>query len=104
MKQIINGKTYNTETATLIYYVSASGCTVSDFHWWQEALYRTAKGTYFMHGQGGALSKYSKGLDGGGRTGAERLEALTRSEAIQWAERRQIDPDELPEDLQPEEA
>ena len=26
------------------------------------------------------------------------------SEAIEWAERRQIDPDQLPEDLQPEEA
>jgi hypothetical protein len=104
MRQIIDGKTYNTETATRLCTVSASGCTVSDFQWWQEDLYQTAKGAYFLHGQGGALSKYSESFDGGGRTSGERLEALTRSEAIQWAERRQIDPDELPEDLQPEEA
>lgn len=104
MKQIINGKTYNTDTATHLYTVSASGCTVSDFQWWQESLYQTAKGAYFLHGQGGGLSRYAESFDGGGRTSGEMLEALTKSEAIAWAERRAIDPDQLPEDLRPEEA
>lgn len=104
MKQIINGKTYNTETATELCSESASGCTVSDFQWWQETLYKTAKGAYFLHCEGGAMSQYSQSFDGGERTGGEKLAALTRDEAIEWAERRQIDPDQLPEDLRPEEA
>ena len=103
MKQIIDGKTYNTETSNHLYTVSASGCTPRDFQWWEESLYQTAKGAYFLHGKGGAMSRFSESV-GDLRTGGERLEALTRSEAIQWAERRQIDPDQLPEDLQPEEA
>lgn len=104
MKQIINGKTYNTETAALLCTVSASGCSKRDFPWWEETLYQTAKGAYFLHGQSGAMSQYSESFDSGERTGGERLVALTRDEAIAWAERRQIDPDELPEDLRPEEA
>jgi len=104
MKQILDSKTYNTETATHIYTVSASGCTRRDFQWWEESLYQTAKGAYFLHGKGGALSQYSESFDSGERTGGAHLKALTRAEAIEWAERRQIDPDKLPEDLQPEEA
>ena len=104
MKQIINGMTYNTQTARRLCDVSANGCAVSDFQWWQETLYVTAKGAYFLHGKGGGLSQYAESFDGGGRTGGERLESLTRSEVLGWAERRHIDPDELPGDLQPEEA
>lgn len=103
MKQIINGKTYNTETATRLCDVSASGYS-SDFEWWSETLYQTAKGAYFLHGQGGGLSRYAVTYADGALTSGARLEALTRDEAIQWAEKREIDPDELPEDLQPEEA
>jgi len=104
MKQIINGKTYNTETATELFNVSASGCSRSDFRWWEETLYQTAKGAYFLHGIGGAMSQYSEGFVSGERTGGKKLAALTRDEAIEWAERRQIDPDQLPDDLRPEEA
>lgn len=104
MKQIINGKTYNTETATRLCDVSASGCNSSDFEWWSETLYQAAKGAYFLHGKGGGLSRYAVTYSDGARTSGARLEAFTRDEAIEWAERREIDPDQLPEDLQPEEA
>ena len=103
MKQIINGKTFSTETGTALCDVSSS-CSSTEFEWWSETLYQTAKGAYFLHGRGGALSQYSESLIGGARTGGEKLKALTRDEAIEWAERREIDPDELPEDLRPEEA
>lgn len=103
MKQIINGKTYNTETATELCSASAN-CAHTEFQWWGETLYQTAKGAYFLHCEGGAMSQYSQSFDSGERTGGEKLAALTRDEAIEWAERRQIDPDQLPDDLQPEEA
>ena len=54
--------------------------------------------------KGGGLSRYAVTYADGARTSGARLEALTRDEAIEWAERREIDPDQLPEDLQPEEA
>lgn len=103
MKQIINSKTYNTETAAALCSASANYAH-TEFQWWQETLYKTAKGAYFLHCEGGAMSQYSESFENGERTGGEKLEALTRDEAIEWAELRKIDPDQLPEDLQPEEA
>lgn len=42
MRQVINGKVYDTEKATLI--AEDGYGNPSDLHWWHEALYRTAKG------------------------------------------------------------
>ena len=103
MKQIINGKTYNTETATYICEASGGGQHHTDNGYWEENLFVTSKGAYFLLCKGGAMSMY--GEDRAGSFSASKLlKALTRDEAITWAERRAIDPDQLPEDLQPEEA
>jgi hypothetical protein len=45
MKTIIDGKRYNTLTATLISNGSAD-CAMSDFRWFDESLYRTTKGQF----------------------------------------------------------
>lgn len=60
MKKIIDGKLYNTETATFLgdYEYSHSG----DFRHMYEALYQTKKGTYFLFGDGGQLSRYGTAL------------------------------------------
>ena len=83
MKKIIDGKTYNTETAEFlgVYQHLWKG----DFHYCREELYRTKKGTYFIYGAGGALSRYSK-LIGHTSTGGEDFEILTYEEAKDWAE------------------
>lgn len=87
MKKIIDGKIYNTETATKIatYWNRLS---VSDFNNMTEWLYRTSKGTWFLAGEGGALSPYSTSLEGGRCSGAgERISPLTDDEAREWLER-----------------
>jgi hypothetical protein len=85
MKKIINGKCYNTETATNLctYWNGLSG---RDFRNLSEGLYRTKKGAYFLAGEGGPMSKYSRpcgDMTGGG----EGLEPITKSEALEWMEK-----------------
>ena len=59
MKLIIEGVVYNTETAELL-ADNWNGCDRSNFHFENEELYRTKKGKYFLHAEGGGLSKYAK--------------------------------------------
>lgn len=47
MKQIINGKTYNTETAKLIVR-GDNNLSINDIYYRTEELYRTKKGNYFI--------------------------------------------------------
>lgn len=84
MKRIIDGKSYNTETAECIAYYE-SPHNRGDFHRFEEGLYRTKKGAWFIAGEGGALSKYSRPVIGG-RGGGEGLEPLTEDQARQWLE------------------
>lgn len=56
MKKTINRKVYNTDTATLI-----KSNTVSYFGdpaGYEEVLYKTPKGEFFVYGVGGEESKY----------------------------------------------
>ena len=53
MKKVINGKIYNTETATLIHQWDNG--RRGDFSSCEEDLYRTKKGAFFIHGEGGNL-------------------------------------------------
>ena len=52
MKQIINGKKYDTETAERLACEDA-GLPVNDFAYWCEELYRKKTGEFFLHGEGG---------------------------------------------------
>lgn len=85
MIKIINGKRYNTETATEIakYW---NGLSTSDFRNVSEALYMSKKGSFFLCGSGGPMSKYSQpcgDMTGGGSD----IIPLTKDEAYQWCER-----------------
>jgi len=84
MKAVINGKTYNTETATLLGEMSVN--PVGDFAHVSEALYRTAKGAYFLAGEGGARTKYAENV-GGAVYGGSKIMPLTEAEALAWGER-----------------
>ena len=86
MKKIINGKRYDTETATEIASVW-NGCSRDDFKFLVETLYRTDGGAWFLAAEGGALTKYAKILEGGrSRCGGKDLVPLTPSEAKAWLE------------------
>lgn len=85
MKKIINGKLYNTETAKLV--GSTSHSYPGNFEYWAENLYLKKTGEFFIHGIGGAMSKYSRSVDGNTFTGGEAIVPLTLKEAREWAEK-----------------
>ncbi len=58
MKKTIARKVYNTDTATEIKRNSVS--YFGDPAGYEEILYKTAKGAYFVYGVGGPESKYSE--------------------------------------------
>lgn len=58
MKRIISGKRYDTETATRLAGVQF-GESRSDFRYFEEALYLTASGNWFLAGEAHGMSKYA---------------------------------------------
>ena len=86
MKKIINGKMYNTETAK---YLAAwwNGLGCNDFGYVYEDLYKKKTGEFFLHGRGGANSKYAERY---GRcfSDGEAITPLTEEEAREWAEKK----------------
>lgn len=58
MKKIICKVEYDTEKATLVKKVASGNFGESDGY--EEALYQTDKGAYFLYVNGGADSKYPK--------------------------------------------
>lgn len=84
MKKIINGKRYDTETAEALGEWD-NGHYGRDFERCSETLYRKKNGEFFLHGEGGALSRYAK-YYGGNVSGGEQIIVMTYAEAQGWAE------------------
>jgi hypothetical protein len=84
MKRIIDGKRYDTEKAEEIAW---NGSTEgrSDFRYFSEYLYRTARGRWFLAGSGGPMTKYAETI-GNGRTGGDGIIPLSEDEAREWLE------------------
>ncbi len=102
MKKIIEGRVYNTETAKLLGKYSYSNRT--DINYFSEKLYRTKSGAYFLYGEGGPASRYSKQVEQNSWTGGEEIRAMSPQGARAWAEEH-LDADEYAEIFgEPEEA
>ena len=86
MKQIINGKKYDTETATEV-GSWWNGLSTRDFSHCRETLYRKRTGEYFLYGIGGPMSGYSHSC-GNMTSGGEKIIPMTEAEAREWAEGR----------------
>lgn len=86
MKKIINGKSLNTATAKLL--GSWSYSNRSDFAFCSEDLYRNNRGTYFLHGEGGPMSPYTRSEGQNSWSGDEQLIPMTEDEAKAWAEEK----------------
>lgn len=84
MKKIINGRRYDTETATVLGEDSYSNC--GDFHFWEESLYQKRTGEFFLHGVGGPASKYAETVGQNQWTGGEKIIPLSFDKAREWAE------------------
>ena len=87
MKAIIDGKRYDTETAELIASDCSVGMSKSDFRWWEEKLYRTAKGAWFLAGEGGALTKYAVQVGSNASGAGEEIIPLSEEEVRKWLEK-----------------
>ena len=84
MIKIIDGKRYNTETATLVYEHSNRHC-VSDFKHRCKTLYRTKKGKWFLHHVGGAMTDMAISV-GGGTGGSASIEPIDDDDAFRFLE------------------
>jgi len=85
MKKIIKNRVYDTNTAKEI------GCYSNDmsgFDIVEEALYIKKTGEYFLHGHGGARTKYAKCDDYGSSSSGDRIIPMTYDEAREWAQER----------------
>ena len=91
MKKVINGALYDTETAKLLGEDSYSN--PGDFQHWVETLYRTKSGKYFLHGKGGAMTKYAVSVGLNEWSGGEKIIPLDLESAQAWAEEH-LDGDE----------
>lgn len=84
MKKIINGKRYNTESAELC--GSREYGYPGDLNYVSEELYQKRTGEFFLHGEGGANSKYREEISMNSWSGGEKIIPLTDEEAREWAE------------------
>lgn len=87
MKKIINGKLYNTETAQEVGCWSNTGNT-RDFSYVSEGLYRKKTGEFFLYGEGGPMSQYSRSIGNNEWSGGEEIIPLTWEAARKWAEEK----------------
>jgi hypothetical protein len=85
MKKIINNKRYDTDTAQFLGYAGYSH--PGDFSFWTERLYRKRTGEFFLHGVGGAMSKYARSTGLNEWTGGEEIHPLSPEEARKWIEK-----------------
>lgn len=86
MKKIINGKMYNTETASLVAKYSSPHYQ-GDAHNIEEELYQKTTGEYFIHGQGGAMTRYCSVYANSFSSGSDIIPMDTES-AKQWVASR----------------
>lgn len=93
MKKIINGKVYDTSTAKEL----GSWSNMADygnFSQFSETLYRKKTGEFFLHGEGGPMTKYAVAEGSNSWRGGSRIMPMSFSEAKEWAEEH-LDGDEF---------
>lgn len=90
MKAIINGKRYDTEKAILIAETDNIDGNTSrrDFRFWEAGLYKTPRsGAYFLAGQGGAMSIFSRSAGQNSWSGGSGIIPFeSRKAAFDWAQ------------------
>ena len=84
MKKVVNGKRYDTNTATRV--ASDSYANYGDFDHWSEEIYLTQKGNWFLYGEGNAMSPYARCTGQNEVSGGSTIIPLTEGEALAWLE------------------
>ena len=93
MKKVIEGKTYDTETARKICDL-ACNCYPSDFGYHETKLYRTPKGRYFLAGHGNAASLWASRVSNSSGPG-RGVRPVSNAEALEYAEEAGVSAEDL---------
>lgn len=81
MKKIIEGKTYNTDTAILLFENGTN--RTADFSDWYEEYYVTKKGNFFVNYWGGATTCYAETFNNGrSRSEGSGIRVIEKLQAI----------------------
>lgn len=91
MKTIIKGKRYDTGSARALGRFQHLGR--NDFSYYSEELYQKRTGEFFLYGEGGPASRYSRSVGLNEWAGGEKIIPLTVEAAREWAEKN-LDVDE----------
>jgi len=83
MKKVLKGKVYDTNTAG---YIGNWTINIGDLNYISETLYRKQTGEYFLHGEGGANTRYSKRISDNSWGGGQEIIPLSYESATKWAE------------------
>lgn len=90
MKQVIDGVLYDTEADDVEFIAGDINGNSGDARFLKEKLYKTASGNYFIHGRGGAFTKYAVSHGNGTKSGGSEIKPLSEREALTWCEERKI--------------
>ena len=85
MRKIINGQMYDTEKAECLGSYDNGHCR-NNINFYEEELYKTKKGNYFIYENGGSNSKCSIYI-GGNYMGGSNIYAVSEEKARKWAEK-----------------
>lgn len=92
MRKVVNRRLYDTEKSREVGSWS-NEYPVNDFHFCMETLHRKRTGEYFLHGEGGAMSRYAESCGQNMWRGGEAIIPLDYEAARVWAEEH-LDADE----------
>ena len=85
IRRVINGKNYDTDTASKVATIKHCGNGYDDFNFESTGLYLTKKGAWFIAGEGGAMTRWRQEVNGGLAAG-QGLELATPTEAQKFLE------------------
>ena len=88
---IVDGRRYDMATAEEI--GSDSYGNPNDFSHWEETLYRTTKGAFFVVGGGGPMTRWARQTGENETSGSCGIRVLDAREAMHWCERADIAPE-----------
>lgn len=95
MKRVIDGRIYDTSTATCIGFTEHG--TAGDHAYWREDLFKSPRGRYFIEYHGGALSRYAVNHGPNLVGGSSGIRLLHEVEALAWCEAVGLDADTIAE-------
>lgn len=85
MRQVIQGKLYDTATAEQVHHWD-NGHFSTDFKFREKTLYRTGKGNLFIHHIGGAMTDMAQPAGSNSYSGGESIEPINEQTAVRFLE------------------